>query len=109
MINIYLLKIIITNNKKLLIFLLPSLLISLANCSEKWPKTASGLPSTAGTTASIAFIRRGKIYIGHVGDSAIVLGVQDPDNPDIWRADPLTRDHKQESLGEKKLSDLVSW
>ena len=24
---------------------------------EKWPKTASGLPSTAGTTASIAFIR----------------------------------------------------
>jgi protein phosphatase 1D len=61
------------------------------------------LPSTAGTagtTASIAFIRRGKIYIGHVGDSAIVLGVQDPDNTDIWRAEPLTRDHKPESLGE---------
>ena len=46
------------------------------NLLEKWPKTASGLPSTAGTTASIAFIRRGKIYVGHVGDSAIVLGVQ---------------------------------
>jgi len=45
---------------------------------ENWPKTASGLPSTAGTTASIAFIRRGKIYVGHVGDSAIVLGSQDP-------------------------------
>ena len=44
--------------------------------SENWPKTASGLPSTAGTTASIAFIRRGKIYVGHVGDSAIVLGVR---------------------------------
>ena len=43
---------------------------------ENWPKTASGLPSTAGTTASIAFIRRGKIYVGHVGDSAIVLGVR---------------------------------
>ena len=28
---------------------------------EKWPKTASGLPSTAGTTASIAFIRSGLI------------------------------------------------
>ena len=28
---------------------------------EKWPKTASGLPSTAGTTASIAFIRSGII------------------------------------------------
>ena len=69
--------------------------------SEKWPKTASGLPSTAGTTASIAFIRRGKIYVGHVGDSAIVLGYQDPDNPDIWRAEPLTRDHKPESLEVK--------
>jgi len=68
---------------------------------EKWPKTASGLPSTAGTTASIAFIRRGKIFIGHVGDSAIILGSQDPDNPDIWRAEPLTRDHKPESLGER--------
>lgn len=45
-------------------------------CVEKWPKTVTGLPSTAGTTASVAFIRRGKIYIGHVGDSAIVLGYQ---------------------------------
>ena len=67
---------------------------------ENWAKTGSGLPSTAGTTASIAFIRRGKIFIGHVGDSAIILGSQDPDNPDIWRAEPLTRDHKPESLGE---------
>ena len=69
---------------------------------EKWPKTNSGLPSTAGTTASIAFIRRGKIYIGHVGDSAIILGYQDQDNPDIWRAEPLTRDHKPESLEERE-------
>ena len=38
---------------------------------ENWAKTGSGLPSTAGTTASIAFIRRGKIFVGHVGDSAI--------------------------------------
>jgi len=67
---------------------------------EKWPKTPSGLPSTAGTTASIAFIRRGKIYIGHVGDSAIVLGTQDPINPDIWRSELLTRDHKPESIEE---------
>lgn len=44
--------------------------------SENWPKVIHGLPSTAGTTASVAFIRRGKIYIGHVGDSAIVLGYQ---------------------------------
>jgi len=45
--------------------------------SESWPKTVSGLPSTSGTTASVAFIRKGKIYIGHVGDSSIVLGYQD--------------------------------
>ena len=62
----------------------------------------SGLPSTAGTTASVAFIRRGKIYVGHVGDSAIVLGSQsdknDPAGP--WLGRPLTRDHKPESVEE---------
>ncbi|KAG5347522.1 PPM1D phosphatase, partial [Acromyrmex charruanus] len=63
---------------------------------DKWPRTASGLPSTAGTTASIAFIRKGKIYIGHVGDSAIILGHQAEDDPQ-WRAKALTRDHKPES------------
>ncbi|GJQ80655.1 hypothetical protein Trydic_g9239 [Trypoxylus dichotomus] len=66
---------------------------------EKWPKTASGLPSTAGTTASVAFIRKGKIYIGHVGDSAIVLGYQEP-GCSAWKAKPLTRDHKPESASE---------
>ena len=72
---------------------------------EKWPKTVSGLPSTAGTTASIAFIRRGKIYIGHVGDSAIVLGFEDPsDDSDenVWRSVPLTIDHKPESDEESR-------
>ncbi|XP_008559940.1 myosin-G heavy chain [Microplitis demolitor] len=63
---------------------------------DKWPRTASGLPSTAGTTASIAFIRKGKIYVGHVGDSGIILGYQDEDDPQ-WKAKPLTRDHKPES------------
>ncbi|KAG8039649.1 hypothetical protein G9C98_000378 [Cotesia typhae] len=63
---------------------------------DKWPRTASGLPSTAGTTASIAFIRKGKIYIGHVGDSGIILGYQDEDDPQ-WKAKPLTKDHKPES------------
>ncbi|XP_057668002.1 uncharacterized protein LOC130900985 [Diorhabda carinulata] len=66
---------------------------------EKWPRTASGLPSTAGTTASIAFIRRGKIYIGHVGDSGIILGYQEPGCSD-WKAKPLTRDHKPENADE---------
>ncbi|XP_015600171.1 uncharacterized protein LOC107270053 [Cephus cinctus] len=63
---------------------------------DKWPRTASGLPSTAGTTASIAFIRKGKIYIGHVGDSGIVLGYQDDGDPQ-WKAKALTKDHKPES------------
>ena len=73
---------------------------------EKWPKTVSGLPSTAGTTASIAFIRRGKIYVGHVGDSAIVLGFENKDENDangkVWSAKPLTRDHKPESDEESR-------
>ncbi|XP_058806761.1 uncharacterized protein LOC131673081 isoform X2 [Phymastichus coffea] len=62
---------------------------------DKWPRTASGLPSTAGTTASIAFIRKGKIYIGHVGDSAIILGYQEKGDP-LWKSKALTRDHKPE-------------
>ena len=67
---------------------------------EKWPKTANGLPSTAGTTATVAFIRREKIYIGHVGDSGIVLGYQN-ENENFWRAKQLTIDHKPESVEER--------
>ncbi|XP_055840596.1 uncharacterized protein LOC129908239 [Episyrphus balteatus] len=67
---------------------------------EKWPKTATGLPSTAGTTATVAFIRHEKIYIGHVGDSGIVLGYQNSDE-NFWRAKQLTLDHKPESVVEK--------
>lgn len=63
---------------------------------ENWAKTGSGLPSTAGTTASICFIRRGKIFVGHVGDSAIILGSEDDNNPEDWNAKMLTRDHKPE-------------
>ncbi|CAL8137324.1 unnamed protein product [Orchesella dallaii] len=62
---------------------------------ETWPRTPSGLPSTSGTTASVAFVRRGKLYIGHVGDSGIVLGYQDPSSQ-FWKAKPLTLDHKPE-------------
>lgn len=68
---------------------------------SKWPRTSSGLPSTAGTTASVAFIRRGKIYIGHVGDSGIVLGYQEPGSS-VWKAQPLTKDHKPENPDEMK-------
>lgn len=73
--------------------------VNRRNLAEKWPRTASGLPSTAGTTASVAFIRRGKIYIGHVGDSGIILGYQENGSTE-WRARPLTRDHKPENLDE---------
>lgn len=57
------------------------------------------MPSTAGTTASIAFIRKGKIYIGHVGDSGIILGYQEEGDPQ-WKAKALTKDHKPESGAE---------
>ena len=63
-----------------------------------WAKTPQGHPSTAGTTASIAFIRRGKIYTGHVGDSAIVLGQENESG--FWEGLCLTRDHKPENPEE---------
>ncbi|XP_068217307.1 uncharacterized protein Pp2C1 [Palaemon carinicauda] len=66
---------------------------------DQWPRTASGWPSTSGTTASVAFIRRQKIYIGHVGDSGIVLGCEEPNG--VWRGEALTRDHKPENIQEK--------
>ncbi|KAK4299071.1 hypothetical protein Pmani_028623 [Petrolisthes manimaculis] len=66
---------------------------------DQWPRTASGWPSTSGTTASVAFIRRQKIYIGHVGDSGIVLGYEDQSG--AWHGQALTRDHKPESVAEK--------
>lgn len=66
---------------------------------DQWPRTASGWPSTSGTTASVAFIRRQKIYIGHVGDSGIVLGCEEPNG--IWHGEALTRDHKPENIQEK--------
>ncbi len=49
---------------------------------HNWRPTNSGLPSTAGTTASVCFIKKGKIYIGHCGDSGIILAEQDSRDPD---------------------------
>lgn len=40
--------------------------------------------------------------MGHVGDSAIVLGEQDPGDRENWICRPLTRDHKPESIEESK-------
>lgn len=41
---------------------------------ELWPKTLNGLPSTAGTTASIVLVKNNKLYVAHVGDSSVVFG-----------------------------------
>ena len=41
---------------------------------NNWPKTPSGLPSTSGSTATVLFIKKSKAYVGHVGDSGLVIG-----------------------------------
>ncbi|KAL3857682.1 hypothetical protein ACJMK2_012324 [Sinanodonta woodiana] len=71
---------------------------------DKWPKTASGLPSTSGTTASIGIIKNSKLYIGHVGDSAIVLGYDDSRSDKYIRprSEMLTMDHKPSDPEEKR-------
>ncbi|RWR99550.1 uncharacterized protein B4U79_00489, partial [Dinothrombium tinctorium] len=66
---------------------------------SKWPKTSTGLPSTSGTTASVCFVMNNKYYIGHVGDSKIVL-VKKREN--TWIAMPLTDDHKPDSPLERE-------
>lgn len=63
---------------------------------ESWPRTHAGFYSTAGTTASVAFIKNSKIFVGHVGDSKIVLGMED-ELEDAWTSKELTIDHKPES------------
>ncbi|XP_076832972.1 protein phosphatase, Mg2+/Mn2+ dependent, 1Da isoform X2 [Brachyhypopomus gauderio] len=68
----------------------------------EWPRTATGLPSTSGTTASIVVIRRDRLYVAHVGDSAVVLGVQDDPAEEVLRAEEVTQDHKPELPKERK-------
>ncbi|XP_062872715.1 protein phosphatase, Mg2+/Mn2+ dependent, 1Da [Trichomycterus rosablanca] len=68
----------------------------------EWPRTATGLPSTSGTTASIVVIRRDRVYVAHVGDSAVVIGVQDSPNDRVLRAEEITQDHKPELPKERK-------
>lgn len=68
----------------------------------EWPKTATGLPSTSGTTASIVVIRRDRMYVAHVGDSAVVLGVQDQPSDEFIRAVEVTQDHKPDLPKERE-------
>ena len=65
--------------------------------TDRWPKTASGLPSTSGSTATVLFIKKSKVYIGHVGDSSLVIGYTknptDPVENISWLAKKLTKVH----------------
>jgi protein phosphatase 1D len=66
--------------------------------SQSWPKSVYGV-HLSGTTASVALFKNGKIYVGHVGDSSIVLGYQREDEV-LWNGRTLTKDHKPESEEE---------
>ncbi|XP_053130486.1 protein phosphatase 1D [Hemicordylus capensis] len=68
----------------------------------EWPKTMTGLPSTSGTTASVVIIRGSKMYVAHVGDSGVVLGVQEDPKDDFVRAVEVTQDHKPELPKERQ-------
>lgn len=71
-----------------------------------WTRTSKILPSTAGTTASILFIRNGKFYTGHVGDSRIVIAQENPET-NQWISHKLTNDHKPESKEETERIQLA--
>ncbi|KAI8507284.1 Protein phosphatase 1D [Branchiostoma belcheri] len=66
-----------------------------------WPKTVTGLPSTAGTTAAMVLIRGCTMYVAHVGDSAIMMGRYDLYSNRV-KAVPLTHDHKPELPSERE-------
>ncbi|KAJ3591166.1 hypothetical protein NHX12_009113 [Muraenolepis orangiensis] len=68
----------------------------------EWPKTLTGLPSTSGTTASVVVIRGNRMFVAHVGDSAVVLGVQDDSSDQFIKAVEVTQDHKPELPRERE-------
>uniref|UniRef100_A0A3P8V2D5 Protein phosphatase, Mg2+/Mn2+ dependent 1D n=1 Tax=Cynoglossus semilaevis TaxID=244447 RepID=A0A3P8V2D5_CYNSE len=68
----------------------------------EWPKTLTGLPSTSGTTASVVVVRGNRMYVAHVGDSAVVLGIQDDPTVPFIRAVEVTQDHKPELPRERE-------
>lgn len=68
-----------------------------------WPRTASGLPSTSGTTATVVFIKKNRVYVGHVGDSGLVVATRNRRrNINSWEGHKMTRDHKPEDPIELK-------
>ena len=84
---------VLTESKYSMLFLSK---ISLA----EWPRTGMGHPCTAGTTAALVIIRGNKLYVAHVGDSAVVMGsIRDEDG--TLECVELTEDHKPEAPKEK--------
>uniref|UniRef100_UPI00358FD517 protein phosphatase 1D isoform X2 n=1 Tax=Myxine glutinosa TaxID=7769 RepID=UPI00358FD517 len=67
---------------------------------SEWPCTVSGLPSTAGTTACMVILHGRRMYVAHVGDSGVVLGVRTAHG--VLHAVPLTEDHKPDSPKERE-------
>ncbi|XP_040280625.1 protein phosphatase 1D [Bufo bufo] len=67
----------------------------------EWPKTMTGLPSTSGTTASVIIIRGNKLYVAHVGDSGVVVGLQNSPK-EMLKALEVTQDHKPELPRERE-------
>ena len=59
-----------------------------------------GHACTAGTTAALVIIRGNKLYVAHVGDSAVFMGSQHADDLPIETVE-LTEDHKPEAPKEK--------
>ncbi|KAI4887478.1 hypothetical protein NFI96_031973 [Prochilodus magdalenae] len=68
----------------------------------EWPKTLTGLPSTSGTTASVVVIRWDRMFVAHVGDSSVVLGVREDPTDKVIKAVEVTQDHKPELPKEKQ-------
>ncbi|KAJ8257095.1 hypothetical protein COCON_G00192470 [Conger conger] len=68
----------------------------------EWPKTLTGLPSTSGTTASVVVIRGDRMFVAHVGDSGVVLGVRDQPSDQFLHALEVTQDHKPELPKERE-------
>ena len=72
---------------------------------DQWKKYKHGRPSTSGTTASVAIIRKDRMFVANVGDSTAVLAVSDKvkvfDHGEGIKAIQLTSDHKPEYPDER--------
>uniref|UniRef100_A0AC35TGY1 PPM-type phosphatase domain-containing protein n=1 Tax=Rhabditophanes sp. KR3021 TaxID=114890 RepID=A0AC35TGY1_9BILA len=68
--------------------------------SHNWKKHSLGYNGTAGTTATVMFIRNSKVFVGHVGDSAI-YSIKERTNSSL-KTVQITKDHKPEDQVERE-------